>query len=152
MGNCAPNDRSDSDRLIGTWKIDSVISEVVDQNSHATSHHANWHGYITLTAAHRAIVIQTAKDRPIPDTDEEYIYSFCSMIAYSGKYVIIGNKIVITVDIAWNESWNGTDQTLSYRLESDQLIIEDGLKTYSDIPGHSIRVIWTCKRDCQGIN
>ena len=74
------------------------------------------------------------------------------MIAYSGKYVIIANKVVITVDIAWNEDCNGTDQILFYRFDKDQLIIEDEPKSYQDVPGRMIRVIWTCKRDCQGMN
>jgi hypothetical protein len=152
MDNCCPSDQSDSDRLIGTWKIVSIVSDVVDPNGRTTSHPANWHGYLALTAAHRAIIIQAAKDRPIPDTDDEYIYAFCSMIAYSGKYVIIANKVVITVDIAWNEGWNGTEQILFYRFENNQLIIEDELKSYPDIPGAMIRVIWTCKRDCLGIH
>jgi hypothetical protein len=152
MGNCHPIDESDPDRLIGTWKIVSIVSDVIDPNGRTTSHPANWHGYVALTAAHRAIVIQTAKDRPVPETDDEYIYGFCSMIAYSGKYVIIANKVVITVDIAWNEDWNGTEQILFYRFENDQLIIEDSLKSDPDIPGCMIRVIWTCKRDCQRMN
>lgn len=152
MGNCSPNAQSDPDRLIGTWKIVSIVSDVIDADGQATSHPANWFGYITLTAAHRAIVIQTARDRPIPETDDEYIYAYCSMIAYSGTYRIVADKIVIAVDIAWNEDWNKTDQIWFYRFDNDHLIIEDQPKSYQDIPGHMIRVIWTCKRDCHSIN
>jgi hypothetical protein len=147
MGNCPPGDQSDPDRLIGTWKIVSIVSDIVGPSGRTASHPANWHGYITVTAEHRAIVIQTAKDRPIADTDEEYIYAFCSMIAYSGKYRVTNNKIVINVDIAWDEHWNGADQIWFYRFEQDQLIIEDALKSYPDIPAHMIRVIWKCERD-----
>jgi hypothetical protein len=67
------------------------------------------------------------------------------VIAYSGKYRIDGNKITITVDIAWNEVWNKTDQIWFYRFDNDQLIIEDALKSDPDVPTHRIRVIWTCK-------
>jgi hypothetical protein len=70
----------------------------------------------------------------------------------TGNYQVIANKIIITVDIAWSEDWNGTDQILFYSFENDQLIIEDTLKSYPDIPGAMIRVIWTCKRDCSGIH
>jgi len=143
MRDCAHIDNT----LIGTWKFVSIISNIVDANGRTTSHPAMWGGYVTFTAQHRAIVIQTAKDRPIPDTDDEYIYAFCSMIAYSGNYRVDRNKIIITVDIAWNEAWNGTDQVWLYRFEKDQLIIEDLPKSYPDIPDAMIRVIWTCERD-----
>lgn len=153
MGNMAPSDEPDAAaRLIGTWKIDTVVSEIVDQNGQATFHPAAWHGYITMTAAHRTIVFQTAKDRPTPDNDEEYVYSFCSMIAYSGKHEIAGNRIVINVDIAWNENFSGIDQIWFYRFEGDRLILEDTLQQYLDVPGCMIRVIWTCIKDCQNMH
>lgn len=152
MGSCARSDQSDPDKLIGTWKIVSIVSEVIDPGGRTTSHPANWHGYITLTAAHRVIVIQTARGRPIPETDDEYIYAYCSMIAYSGRFRVDANKIIISVDIAWNEDWNGTEQIWFYRFDNDRLIIEDQPKAYQDIPGHMIRVIWTCNSNDLGIN
>ena len=147
MGNCPPSDQSDLDRLVGTWKIVSIVFDLVGLSGRTSSYPATWYGYIILTAEHRAIVIQTVKDRPVPETDDEYIYALCSMIAYSGKYRIIANKIVINVDIAWNEHWNGTDQIWFYRFEKDQLIIEDPLNSYPEIPNTMFRVTWTCERD-----
>jgi hypothetical protein len=41
------------------------------------------------------------------------------MLAYSGKYRIDKNKIIINVDIAWDESWNGTEQVRYYQIEGD---------------------------------
>jgi hypothetical protein len=38
-----------------------------------------------------------------------------SMLAYSGKYHTKGKEIVIKVDIAWDESWNGAEQVRYYR-------------------------------------
>ncbi len=37
-------------------------------------------------------------------------FAFKSMLAYSGSYRTEGAKIIIDVDIAWDESWVGTEQ------------------------------------------
>jgi len=54
-----------------------------------------------------------------------------SMLAYSGKYRVEGNELITTVDISWNESWNGTEQRRRYRFEGEHLLIES-------VPGPSI--------------
>jgi hypothetical protein len=46
------------------------------------------------------------------------------MLAYSGKYHTEANKIIINVDIAWDESWTGTQQVRYYKIEGDELHIE----------------------------
>jgi Lipocalin-like domain len=63
------------------------------------------------------------------------------MLAYSGKYRTEGNKIVIRVDIAWDEAWNGTEQVRSYRLEGDKLHIEVAPQAYSGLGGGMRRTV-----------
>ena len=67
------------------------------------------------------------------------------MLAYSGKYRTEGNKIVINVDLAADESWNGTEQVRHYRLEGDQLHIEAAPQPYANFGGKVMRgiLIWT---------
>ena len=66
------------------------------------------------------------------------------MIAYSGKYRIEENKIVIDVDIAWDESWTGTEQIRYYRLEGDRLHIEAAPRPYANFGSKVLRgvLIW----------
>ncbi len=47
-----------------------------------------------------------------------------SMLAYNGKYRIEGDDFITTVDVSWNEIWNGTEQRRHYRIEGDRLFIE----------------------------
>ena len=152
MDKCCPSVQPDSDRLIGTWKIVSIVSDIFDPDGQKTSHPADWYGFITLTAQHRAIVIQTATDRPIPETDEEYIYSFRSMIAYSGTYRIDDDKLIVDVDISWDQRWVGADVIFGYRFELGRLILEDEPKGYSETPGQLIQIRWTCQRDCRSVH
>ncbi len=56
--------------------------------------------------------------------NDDYAAALRSMLAYSGTYRTEGNKILISVDIAWDESWNGIEQVRYYRIEGDRLHIE----------------------------
>ena len=47
-----------------------------------------------------------------------------SMLAYSGKYRVERNDFITTVDVSWNEVWNGTEQRRHFRLEGDRLLID----------------------------
>ena len=45
------------------------------------------------------------------------------MIAYTGSYRLEEDRWITLVDVAWNPSWVGTEQTRFYRVEADQLIV-----------------------------
>jgi hypothetical protein len=53
------------------------------------------------------------------------------MLAYSGRYRVEGSDFITTVDVSWNEEWNGSEQRRHYRLEGDRLFVET-------VPGPSI--------------
>ena len=80
-------------------------------------------------------------------TDEERAAAFRSTLAYSGKYRTEGNKIVIKVDIAADESWNGTEQVRYFRLEGDRLHIEAAPQPYANFGGKVMRGILIWARD-----
>ena len=78
------------------------------------------------------VASQTAEGRKAPQIDEDRAAAFRSMLAYSGKYRTEGNRIIINVDIAWDESWNGTEQVRYYRIQGDQLHIEAAPQPYAN--------------------
>jgi len=88
--------------------------------------------------------LTTAQDRRAGMGDADRAALHTSMLAYSGKYHVEGNDFVTTVDVSWNEEWNGTEQRRHFRLEGDKLFIESA-------PGPSIlfpgkvdfrRIVW----------
>jgi hypothetical protein len=104
-------------------------------------------GYIVVTGKGRWIVVQTAEGRKAPQTDEDRAAAFRSMLAYSGKCRTERNKIVIKVDIAADESWNGTEQVRYFRLEGDRLHIEAAPQPYANFGGKVMRGILIWARD-----
>lgn len=136
---------SDSGALIGTWKLVSCFMEDLETKERKPVWGEHPNGYIVLTSGGRWIVVQTAEGRKAPQTDEDRTAAFRSMLAYSGKFRTEGDKIVIKVDIAWDESWTGTEQVRHYRIEGDRLHIEAAPQPYANFGGRVMRgiLIWT---------
>ena len=135
---------SDNERLVGTWKLVSCFMEDIETKERKPVWGERPNGYIVMTADGRWMVVQTAEGRHPPKTDEERAAAFKSMLAYSGLYRIEGDKIVVSVDIAWDESWVGTKQLRTYRLEGDRLHIEAAPQPYANFGGRIMRgiLIW----------
>ena len=138
---------SNSEALIGTWKLVSCVLEDVETKQQKTVWGEHPNGYIVITPEGRWIVIQTAEGRKVPQNDEDRVGAFKSLLAYSGKYRTEGRKIVIDVDIAADESWNGTEQVRYYRIEGSELYIEAPPQPYANFGGTIMRGILIWKRD-----
>ena len=70
------------------------------------------------------IAILTAQERQAGMGDTERAGLHRTMIAYSGRYEIQGNEFTTTVDVSWNESWNGSKQKRYWKIEAGKLFIE----------------------------
>jgi Lipocalin-like domain len=138
---------SHSEKLVGTWRLVSCFMEDVETKERKAVWGERPNGYIILTPQRRWIVVQTSENRKAPLTDEDRAAAFRSMLAYSGKYRTEGNKIIIKVDIAWDESWNGTEQIRYYKIDGDQLRIEAAPQPYAHFGGRVLRGILIWQRD-----
>jgi hypothetical protein len=136
-----------NEALIGTWKLVSCVLEDVETKVQKFVWGRNPNGYIVMTPEGRWIVIQTAEGRHAPQNDEDRIAAFKSLLAYSGKYRTEGNKVVITVDIAADEAWNGTEQIRYYKIDGDELHIEAAPQAYANFGDKVMRGILVWKRE-----
>jgi Lipocalin-like domain len=103
-------------------------------------------GRLILTAAGHWIVVQTSEGRVPPQSDADRCAAFRSMLAYAGKYRIDGQKILVDVDIAWDESWTGTEQVRLFRLEGDRLHIEAPPQRYANLGDRMMRAVLVWER------
>lgn len=136
-----------STELIGTWKLMSAVMEDIESKvqTRAWGEHPN--GCLILTSAGRWMVIQTAEGRKRAQDDAERAAAFRSMLAYSGKYRVDADKIVIKVDISADEAWTGTEQVRLFKLEGDKLHIEALPQPYPNFSGKVMRGILTWVRE-----
>jgi hypothetical protein len=135
------------DQIVGTWKLVSVMYEDQQSKELTPVLGKNPKGSQIATADGRWLALVTAEGRKIPQTDEERAQALRSMIAYSGRYRVEGDKVITKVEIAWNESWVGGEQVRFVRFEGDKLYIESPPMPHPNVGGRVVRVIVTWERE-----
>ena len=84
------------------------------------------------------MVLVTAKTREPGNTDEKLVALFRTAMAYTGRYRIEGDRVIIKVDSSWNEAWNGTEQERFYKLDGDTLDVFTAWMPNPLVPGNPI--------------
>jgi len=113
------------ERLIGTWRLVAAVNEDAATGEKTDLFGSNPIGYLMYGADGRMSVIQVRRDRPKPvgpvATAAEAEALFKSLLSYGGTYTIDGDEVTHHVDVSWNESWTGTRQTRTFRLDGNHL-------------------------------
>jgi len=137
----------DKDKIIGVWKLVSVVYE--DQKTKERTPVLGEHpkGCQIATAEGRWLALVTGEGRKIPQTDKERSDALRSMIAYTGKYRVEGEKVITRVEAAWNEAWVGTEQERFYRFEGDRLLLESPPQPHPNLLGKVVRIIVIWERE-----
>ena len=144
----SPLHAADSGRIVGTWKLVSVVYEDAQTKERTPVLGEHPRGYQIATQEGRWIALVTADGRPVPKTDEDRANALRTMIAYSGRYRVEGHKVITKVEVAWNEAWVGGEQIRFLRFEGDDLLhIESPPMPHPNVNDRTVRVIVTWARD-----
>jgi hypothetical protein len=133
--------------VIGTWKLQSYVREVIATGRRFNQFGEAPDGYLGYAPDGRMYAIFTRHDRIVPrdtvPTEEEGVQLLGTMVAYAGTYTLGDKQVVHHIDISWNQAWTGTDQTRYFELEGDVLTITTApYKSYYDgEEGRSI-LVW----------
>jgi hypothetical protein len=111
----------DRSKLVGTWKVVTLEIEFQDTGERRPTYGNAPKGYIILTPEGRAMSYVEAETRKLPRTDEERAAAFRSIIAYTGKYRVEGDRFITKVDASWNVVWVGTEQVRTFKFDGDRL-------------------------------
>jgi hypothetical protein len=111
-------------QLVGAWKLVSWTVKF-DGGDAVEPYGPNPKGRLVLTADGYWIIILSASNRKPAKTSDEKAALLDSLLAYSGRYTVDGDKITNHVDISSNEVFSGAnrDQTRFFKLEGDKLTI-----------------------------
>lgn len=143
-----PAHADDKARIVGTWKLVAVTYEDAQTKERTPVLGDNPRGYQIATPEGRWIALVTANGRPVPKTDEDRAKALRSMIAYSGRYRVEGNKVITKVEVAWNEAWVGGEQVRFLRFEGDDVLnIESPPMPHPNVDNKTVKVIVTWARD-----
>jgi hypothetical protein len=140
----APSDR---ERIVGTWKLVSVLYEDLQTRERTLVLGEHPRGYQIATPEGRWLALVTADGRRVPQTDAERAAALRTMISYTGRYRLEDGKVITKVEAAWNEAWVGTEQTRAYRFEGERLHLESPPIPHPNLNGKVVRVIVTWERE-----
>src|SRR5471030_1696517 len=126
---------ADKDRIVGTWKLISVVYEDAQTETRTPVLGEHPRGYQIATPEGRWLALVTADGRPVPKTDGDRAQALRSMISYSGRYRVEYGKVITKVEVAWNEAWVGGEQVRLVRFEGDKLFIESPPMPHPNVGG-----------------
>ena len=138
---------SDGDRIVGTWKLVSVVYEDAQTGERTPVLGAHPKGRQIATREGNWLALVTAEGRKVPQSDEERATALRTMISYTGKYRLEDGKVITKVEAAWNEAWVGTEQVRAYRFEGDRLHLESPPQPHPNIGGRVVRIIVSWDRE-----
>lgn len=126
--------------LLGAWKLTGWTVRMVGETEDKEPFGPNPKGRLVLTPDGYWSVIITGANRHPARTAEEKVALFDSVLAYSGKYTIEGDKITIQVDMSGNESFTGANQiqTRFFKLDGEKLIVRTPEISSSAVPGKKL--------------
>ncbi len=121
--------------LVGTYKLVSIKAEIDGKLRDDRTKPP--HGYLIITPKYYA-VFYTRQDRRFGTSDAEKAALWESLTAFTGPYRIDGKKIVVSPDVSYNETFNGTQQTRDIEVHGRHLIVSSGPRPYGRDPSKNI--------------
>jgi lipocalin-like protein len=135
---------ADTHPLLGTWKLISFQVQYEDSNKLQPWWDEHPVGIVIVTKDGRMLAVLTAGDRMASATTDQL---FGSMVAYSGRYRVEGNRLSTTVDCAWLPAWVGTEVPRTFERKGDDLSLMSDFYDNPRFPGRSVRGVLMWRKE-----
>lgn len=136
--------QSERPGLAGVWRLLDFKRTFSDNGETVDMMGPEPRGVLLLTESGRISVLVTSGAR---DAEAGPAALFASLMAYSGRCAVEGERFVTNVDVAWHPSWVGTEQVRFYELDGDELRIVTAEQTHPSFPGRLGRAILRWRRE-----
>lgn len=103
-----PSIAGDLAPIVGIWRLVSFEREYQAGDEREYPMGKAPSGYILFLPEGRMAVIITGEGRTAPTTDQDRAGLFNSLVAYTGRYRVDGDKWITTLDVSANPAWVGT--------------------------------------------
>jgi Lipocalin-like domain len=111
------------DKLVGTWKLVSFKVQASDTKEMKDALGPKPLGRMILTASGYITNYRVADGRKPAQTDAERAQLLRTMAAWTGRYRVEGNKLLVKTDSAWNEEGTGSEHPRTYAVEGNRLTL-----------------------------
>jgi hypothetical protein len=117
-----------SKSLVGTWRVTSFSTMILDTNEVSRPFGENVIGYLQYSPGGHMVVFLSGggmpkASPPYSDADKTAFFNN-NFGAYAGTYSVDGNKITHHIIAALRPDWVGGDQTRFVELNGDKLTIK----------------------------
>jgi hypothetical protein len=132
-------------RLFGSWRLISLKMHIVGEDAPPRdSFGPHPFGRLILTPEHYMAAYLSRPNRKPPTNEAEAAALMGSMVAYTGKFRLEGDKFITTVDGAWSEVFKANEQVRYFTLEGDKLSIRTPEQPSGTMPGKRIssELLW----------
>jgi len=115
--------RTNDTTLVGSWRLIAYELEIRGRSERRLPMGPRPRGRLVLTVEGLMLGLITAGERAPGRSEAELAALYRTMLAYTGRYRVEGDRFITTVDASWNEAWNDTEQERSFTLHGDRLDI-----------------------------
>ncbi|WP_462121420.1 lipocalin-like domain-containing protein [Methylorubrum thiocyanatum] len=114
--------RAESDTpLKGLWKLVSYEVEVRKDGETLPVMGEHPTGYAYFTPEKRVFFVLTGEGRKPAKDDAQRAQLLETLVSYTGKFRLDGDKWIADLDVAWDPKWVGTEQTRTFTLDGERL-------------------------------
>jgi len=115
--------------LNGAWRLVSFELERQDTGHRRPALEEGHKGRLVILGGNLIIVVITPNQREAPKSVEERAAAYDSMTAYTGRFIVEGDRLTTTVDISWNESWLRIPQVRTIAFKGERLELRTDWQT-----------------------
>lgn len=126
----------DTARLVGSWRLVSFQVKAVGEDAPPRDVFGpHPFGRLILTPGRTMAAFLSKPDRHPPANDAEAAALLASMVAYTGKFRLEGDKFITAVDGAWNEIYKAREQVRYFMVDGNTLSIRTAEMPSGLLPG-----------------
>ena len=124
-------------QLVGSWKLTSWTIQVIDGEA-TQPFGPNPKGRAVFTLDGFSAFMIARSDRKPATSDADSAVLLKSLMVYTGKFTVDGDKLTTNVDLSWNEILTGTAQVRFFKLEGDKLFVRTAEQASAVYPGKKV--------------
>ncbi len=133
-------------QLVGSWKLTSWAIQIIDGEA-TQPFGPNPKGRAVFTPDGFSAFMIVRPDRKPATNDADAAALLKSLMVYTGKFRVDGDKLTTNVDLSWNEILTGTAQVRFFKLEGDKLSIRTAEQASAVYPGKKVVGTLTWERE-----
>ena len=133
-------------QLAGSWKLNSWTIQIIDGEL-TEPFGPNPKGRAVFTPDGYVTFVIVAANRKPAANDTESAALLKTLMAYTGKFTIDGDKFTTKVDMSWNELLTGQYQVRFFKLDGDRLTIRTAEQPSGVYPGKKVVGTLTWERE-----